>query len=312
MALKTVAEVIRILEPLYGLSWVVGKEKSKLNPITDISWGSHPKVVGHFNPIHPNQVQVLGAIEIDYLDTLDKELLEEALRNLFSDVTIAVITADNLDVPEEVVKHARKCGIALLKTKEASNKLVTSLRYRLTSLLSEKITLHGVFMEVISVGILLTGASSIGKSELALELITRGHRLIADDAPEFARIAPDIISGQSPAILQDLLEVRGLGILNIRHMYGDGAIKHSKYLRLIINLIEANRDQDYEIDRLSNNNRVKNIMGVDIAEITLPVAPGRNLAVMVEAAVRNYLVTLRGYDANEEILRRHQLLMKDD
>lgn len=312
MALKTVAEVIRILEPLYGLKWVVGKEKSKLSAITDISWGSHPKVVGHFNPIHPNQVQVLGAIEIDYLDTLDHESLEEALKSLFSDVTIAVIIADNLDVPDEVARYARKSGIALLKTKEASNKLVTNLRYRLTGLLSEKITLHGVFMEVISVGVLLSGKSSIGKSELALELITRGHRLIADDAPEFARIAPDIISGQSPEILQDLLEVRGLGILNIRHMYGDSAIKHSKYLRFIINLVEASRNQEYETNRLNSYSRVKNIMGVDIAEITLPVAPGRNLAVMVEAAVRNHLVSLRGYDANEEIIRRHQLLMKDD
>lgn len=312
MALKTVAEVIRVLEPLFGLEWVDGREKSRLRPITDISWGNHPKIVGHFNPIHPNQVQILGAIEIDYLDTLSGAILEDALTSLFSEVTIAVITADGLDVPAKVIKHAGHSNIALLKTGEESNKLVTSLRYRLTGLLSEKITLHGVFMEVISVGVLLTGESSIGKSELALELITRGHRLIADDAPEFARIAPDIISGQSPEILQDLLEVRGLGILNIRHMYGDGAIKNSKYLRLIINLVEASSARNTQINRLQSNNRSKNIMGVDITEITLPVAPSRNLAVMVEAAVRNHLVSLRGYDANEEIIRRHQLLMKDD
>lgn len=308
MQKQTVTALIGALEQRFKLHWVAGKCAAQRDISKDISWGSHPKVTGHLNLIHPNHIQVIGRIEMAYLDGLQADEREASLARIFSGQTFAIIVADALPVPDDFQVLADQNGIALLNCQLPSNELVTELRYVLTGMLAEKQTMHGVFMEVISVGVLLTGDSSIGKSELALELITRGHRLIADDAPEFARITPDIVSGCSPPMLHDLLEVRGLGVLNIREMYGDGAIKHSKYLRLIINLVPV--EQYNHPDRISSDSATREVLGVNISEITLPVAPGRNLAVMVEAAVLNYLLKSRGYDAGSELIKRQEQLMK--
>jgi len=153
-------------------------------------------------------------------------------------------------------------------------------------------------------GVLITGESSIGKSELALELLTRGHRLIADDAPEFARVAPDTLIGTCPEMLREFLEVRGLGILNVRAMFGASAIKQSRNLRLIIRLQDM--DEAVKMDRLHGSRMLRNIQDVDIPEVTLPVGPGRNLSVLVEAAVRNHILISKGYDASEAFIERQK------
>jgi HPr kinase/phosphorylase len=163
-------------------------------------------------------------------------------------------------------------------------------------------------MEVLGVGVLITGESSIGKSELALELISRGHSLVADDAPEFRRIAHNTIEGNCPQLLRDFLEVRGLGVLNIRRMYGHAATRHRKVLRFIVRL--ELMDDFHNEPRLSNIERIRNVLGVEIAELTLPVAPGRNLAVLVEAAVRNYLLRKSGYDSGVEFESLQAQLME--
>jgi HPr kinase/phosphorylase len=159
-------------------------------------------------------------------------------------------------------------------------------------------------MEVMGTGVLITGPSSIGKSELALELLSRGHRLIADDATEFARRAPDILNGTCPEMLRDFLEVRGLGILNVRAMFGDSAIKRNRNLRLIVKLQEM--EEAEEMDRLHGSKRMHNIQEVEIPEITLPVGPGRNLAVLLEAAVRNHILNTKGYDASQAFIERQK------
>ena len=167
---------------------------------------------------------------------------------------------------------------------------------------------------VFSIGVLITGDSGSGKSELALELITRGHRLIADDAPVMTLIAPDILDGTCPELLQDCLEVRGLGVLNVRAMFGDSAIKSNKYLRLIVHLDLAafeNAAARNEIDRLHGDVSYRNILGLEVPVITIPVAPGRNIAVIVEAAVRNHNLKLKGYDAAAEFLKRHEDFLTD-
>jgi len=150
----------------------------------------------------------------------------------------------------------------------------------------------------------------LGKSELALDLVSRGHRLIADDAPEFARIAPETVNGACPELLQNFLEVRGLGVLNIREMYGDSAIKSNKFLRLIIDLIPPKMNVPKTEDRLRLSERITNTLGVDIPTISLPVAPGRNLAVLVEAAVRNHLLRKNGYNASEDFIERQKKSMQ--
>lgn len=266
-------------------------------------------LVGHLNLIHPNQVQVLGSTELNYLSKLHKISEQDAYVQLFRDDTVTLIIAERQSVPKTLIEQANTHRLPLLSSPLPSNELVNNLRYYFTHKLADRTTLHGVFLEVLSIGTLLTGDSGIGKSELALELISRGHRLIADDAPDFARIAPDIINGTCPAMLQDLLEVRGLGILNIRSMYGDSAVKNNKYLRLIIELTTLQNQLAANEDRMSVRQRTRNVLGLEVPVFSIPVAPGRNLAVLVEAAVRSYLLNLKGYNAGEILARRQQDFM---
>lgn len=263
-------------------------------------------LVGFFNVIHANQAHVIGRVELNYLENLRADDREEVYQNLFeSNDTVVVIFSDGLKPSEELNNVAVKNRVPLFCSSVSSSDLITHLRYFLAQELSDRVNLHGVFMEIISMGVLLTGESGLGKSELALELVTRGHRLIADDAPEFTRIAPDIILGSCPPILCDFLEVRGLGVLNIREMYGDSSIKSSKYLRLILNLTPMNSLSKAK-DRLSSSLQMKQVLGLDIPVMELPVAPGRNLAVLAEAAVRNHLLSVKGYDAADIFIRRQR------
>ena len=307
MQTHTVGQIISAISDRFALQWIAGQNGGSRDVSKEFRWGNHPKVIGHLNLIHPNRIQVIGQIEIDYLNSLSQAARMNSVMQMFDGSAFIIIICESIEVPAEFVTAADDHEVALLSCTMSSNELVTELRYTLTSILADTEILHGVFMEVISLGVLITGDSSIGKSELALELISRGHRLIADDAPEFARITPDIVSGHAPPLLQDMLEVRGLGILNIREMYGDGAIKHSKYLRLIINLVPPGENE--QPDRISSASSLRKLLGVSIVEITLPVAPGRNLAVMVEAAVLDYLLKSRGYDASRELIERQQHLL---
>lgn len=171
-----------------------------------------------------------------------------------------------------------------------------------------ELTQHGVFIDVDGTGVLLSGQSGIGKSELALGLISRGHRLVADDSVILSSENQQIV-GRCPNLLQDFLEVRGLGILNIRAMFGDSSIKEEKILQLIINIIQVPPNELYLIDRLYGMHEQRKILGVLIPEVSLPVAPGRNLAILVEAAVKNHILKMTGYNASEDFTERHQKLM---
>ncbi|MDX1381876.1 MAG: HPr kinase/phosphorylase, partial [Xanthomonadales bacterium] len=168
-----------------------------------------------------------------------------------------------------------------------------------------------VFMEIFTIGVLITGNAGCGKSELALELLNRGHRLIADDAPEFTQISPEIIEGSCPEELQDCLEVRGLGVLNVRHMFGDAAVKASKFLRFIVHLeVPGANGTPPGSDRLRGDTRSLTVLDLEIPCITLPVMAGRNLAVMTEAAVRDFMLKMKGYDAATAFIERHTRLLR--
>lgn len=265
---------------------------------------SETSLVGHLNLIHPHRVQIIGNTEIDYLDKLDPSTRQQLLDQLFSGSTDLIIIAGDALPPGDIKQRSAATSTPLFTSTQSSQLLVNYLQYYLTSLYAEKITLHGVFLEVFSLGLFITGEASAGKSELALELITRGHRLVADDAPVFARTAPDIVNGRCPEMLQDVLEVRGLGILNIRAMFGDSAIKPNRNLRLILKLQRMEDNQIRTIDRLQGCRNTCTILGVKIPEITLPVAPGRNLAVLAEAAARNHMLNLRGFDASQRFIEK--------
>jgi HPr kinase/phosphorylase len=292
------------LEEKLGLEWVSGARHDDLCVHSSKDHSLEISLVGQLNLINPHRVQVLGRKELGYLDGLGKNSCQDTLNQLFSGQSKLVIVASKLTAPPYLVAAAKDNRIPLLSSQLDSQQTIRQLQYYLASYFAEKITLHGVFMEVMGTGVLITGDSSIGKSELALELLTRGHRLIADDAPEFARIAPDTLNGSCPEMLRDFLEVRGLGILDVRAMFGDSAIKQNRNLRLIIILQDL--EEAVEIDRLHGSRQLRNILDVDIPEVTLPVAPGRNLAVLLEAAVRNHILIDKGYDASSAFIERQK------
>jgi len=270
------------------------------------SAANDPCLVGHLNLIHPNCIQVLGRAELAYLGGLDGAARSATIAQLFQRTPALIIVTGNNPVPDDITGQAEQSETPLFRSSLPSHVLISHLHYYLASLLAQTITVHGVFMEVMGIGVLLTGESGVGKSELALELVSRGHRLIADDAPEFSLIAPDILNGTCPEALRDFLEVRGLGVLNIRAMFGDNAIKQNKYLRLIVHLEQMSDDKLRHIDRLKGNTSTCALLGVAVPQVTLPVAPGRNLAVLVETAVGNHVLRLRGYSSAEHFVDKQR------
>ena len=293
------------------LKWVAGAEDPKL-PLHEVNVNEHATLIGHLNLIHKNIIQVIGKTECDYLNSLEENFRNSTLTELFTNKTVAIVLSEDLPVPDLLCEYANKYSVPVLSCKADSNDVVDTARYYLHKLFSNKEILHGVFMEVLGIGVLITGESSVGKSELALELISRGHRLVADDAPEFTQITPDILDGRSPSMLQGFMEVRGLGVLNIREMYGDNAIKINKYLRLIIHMENMNNSNQNDFDRLQGHNKVQKILNVEIPVTIVPVAPGRNLAVIVEAAVRNHILRHNGYDASQQLIDLQQQAIKNN
>lgn len=271
---------------------------------------TNKSLIGYLNLIHPHQIQVLGKIELSYLEGLRDISRQDALRQLFNRQPACIVLAESQPIPTLLKRRCNEQSVPLFTTPLSSTKLTESLHYYLSNLFADVMVLHGVFMEVMAIGVLITGPSGIGKSELALELITRGHRLVADDAPQFSRIAPDIINGYCPEILADFLEVRGLGIINVRELFGNNAIKSNKYLRLIIRLEPMGKERLLKLDRLEGSYRTQRVLEVDIPEITVPVAPGRNLAVLVECAAHSHLLRISGYNASQDFADRQRQLIQ--
>jgi HPr kinase/phosphorylase len=185
------------------------------------------------------------------------------------------------------------------------------VRHYMIKALAESTTRHGVFIDVLGVGVMITGASGVGKSELALELITRGNGLLADDIVELYRISPEALEGRCPVLLRDFLEVRGLGVLNIRTMFGETAVRRKKSLKLIVHLYRPLQDDLSKLERLPQSGS-EEILGVGISKVEIPVMAGRNLAVLVEAAARNFVLQQRGIDTMQEFITRHEQQMLEE
>ncbi|MEQ1601050.1 MAG: HPr kinase/phosphorylase [Methylophilaceae bacterium] len=267
-------------------------------------------LIGHLNFVHPNRLQVLGCAEMDYLRGLHATDLQRAIHNLFSTDLAAIVVANGELPPAELLAAAEQYRTPLFTSPLRSPALMDILSHYLAKAVAESTSLHGVFLEVNGFGVLLKGAPAIGKSELALELISRGHRLIADDIVDFFRIAPDSLEGRCPPLLQDFLEVRGLGVLNIHAMFGDSSVKPSKPLDLIIQLEMADALAAHQLDRLKIESRYEEILSINIPKVIIPVAAGRNLAVLVEVAVRNHMLLLRGINGSKQFMQRQSREMK--
>ena len=294
------------------LNWIAGRDSGDSRKVSSASIQARRSLVGYLSLIHPNDIQVLGVEENQWLDGLDAKLRWETVARMFDSQPVALMVANDLSVPDDLIDAARETCTPLFSTPIPSYELVAFLEYQVARTLARRISLHGVFMEVFTIGVLITGEPGCGKSELALELLTRGHRLIADDAPEFTQISPEIIDGTCPAVLRDCLEVRGLGILNVREMFGDSAVKANKFLRLIIHLnLPGEGPADSGGNRLAGDLSKRQVLDLEIPQITLPVLAGRNLAVIVEAAVRDFMLKMKGFDAAAEFIERHSYLMRE-
>ena len=305
----TVSTLFQRYQQRLALKWVSGLDgEHRLLSCSDNTPGK--SLIGHLNIIHPNRLQILGKLEIDYLDNLSAPQRAALIQQLCAARPATIILAEQVDTPTDLLKSCEQSQTPLLSSDFSSIKLISCLHHYLGSELAEKTVVHGVFLEVHGMGVLLTGESSVGKSELALELLTRGHRFIADDAPEFSRVGPDTVRGSCPEALRDFLEVRGLGVLNVRAMYGDSAIKLSKDLRLVIHLQRLNTHDLQQLDRLKGSYRNHTILDIKVPEVTLPVAAGRNLAVLVEAAVLDHILLRKGYNAPEAFIKRQQELIQ--
>lgn len=308
----TIGDLFASLRERLKLVWLAGEEGRDRTLIAPGERPGSSIVAGPLNYIHPNRVQMIGRAEQAYLGTLSETDYRRQLDRLFQPRPAAIVVVDELEPDAGLLAAAERSGTPLLQSPMSDNQVLDNLQYFASLALADTKTLHGVFLEVLGMGVLITGEAAVGKSELALDLIARGARLIADDAPAFSRIAPDIISGTCPPVLRDFLEVRGLGVLDIRALFGDSSIKRTKYLRLVMHLQHMNDEQIAAMDRLRGSQSSLRILDVVIPQIIVPVAPGRNLAVLVESAVRNHLLKLKGYDAAEAFIERQQKLIQEN
>ncbi|HVP86805.1 MAG TPA: HPr(Ser) kinase/phosphatase [Casimicrobiaceae bacterium] len=294
-----------------GLTWLAGRRGGNKVLTGDTELKPTIGQVGHMNFIHPFRVQIIGAAEASYLRGLPEDALNASIGRLFTNELAAIIVTNREEIPAHLLDECNRHHVALITSPQPSPHLVDVLRLYLSRVLAESTTLHGVFLDVLEMGVLITGASAIGKSELALELISRGNGLVADDIVELYRISPDTLEGRCPTVLRDFLEVRGIGVLNIRTIFGETAVRPRKLLKLMVHLEDHSNEQFSDLDRLQVDATFQEILGVPIRKVTIPVAAGRNLAVLVEAAVRNFVLNQRGIDSTKEFIERQQKLMED-
>jgi HPr kinase/phosphorylase len=292
-----------------GLAWAAGAAGADREFTGEMLHKPGVGLIGHLNLIHPLLAQVLGPREVDYIEGLEAPLKGPTADRIFSADTVCAILADGVKPPEVLARAAERAKVPLLTSPEPSQHVINVLRPYMQQELGEVTTLHGVMLDVLEIGVLVTGESSIGKSELALELISRGHGLVADDVVELQQIGPETIQGRCPPMLRDFLEVRGLGVLNIRSIFGETAVRPRKALRLIVHLDTPTVVQETR-NRLATRSGTQDILGVEIPTVTLAVLPGRNLAVLVEAAVRNHILITRGIDSTREFIARQEAAIR--
>lgn len=303
----TVQELVSDNTDKIAFNWVAGLGAAH-RVIPDVGMAG-ADLVGHLNLIHPSRIQVFGKEELLYYTRFEQKRRIHHLEDLVAGGVPAILMADNLDAPDDLRDFCNVQQIPLLSTSVEAAKLIDLLRIYLGKRLAPHTTVHGVFLDVLGLGVLIMGDSGLGKSELALELISRGHGLVADDAVELSRTAPGIIEGHCPALLQNLLEVRGLGLLDIRTIFGETSVRRKMRLKLIVQLVRANAEN---FERLPIQDLTQDILDTPIRRVMLQVAAGRNLAVLVEAAVRNTILSLRGIDTMGEFIERQALAIMEN
>lgn len=298
----TLASLVADNADRFTLQWLAGQD-TEHTPIFPETGLAAADLVGHLNLIHPARIQVFGPEELSYYQRLDPRKRQHHLSELHQGKVPALMLGDDLRAPDDLVRFCQQHRIPLLCTTLPAAMLIEYLRFYLAKKLAPVVTVHGVLMDVLGMGVLISGESGLGKSELALELISRGHGLVADDAVELSRIAPHVIEGRCPELLRNLLEVRGLGLLDIRAIFGETSVRRKMRLKMIVHLVRTTAPEAH-FERLPLQAINEDILGLPIRKFILPVAAGRNLAVLVEAAVRNMVLQLRGIDTMADFMER--------
>ncbi|MBR2500137.1 MAG: HPr(Ser) kinase/phosphatase [Clostridia bacterium] len=257
---------------------------------------------GFFDYFDPERIQVLGMVEYTYLEKMHPEDRQTSLRRLFNFKPVTVIVTRGMEIFPELEKCAMESGVPLLRSKEVTAQFISSLTLSLNVWLAPMTTMHGVLVEVYGEGVLLLGESGVGKSETAMELVKRGHRLVADDAVEIKKVSKKTLVGSSPDIIRHFIELRGIGVIDVKRIFGMGAVKDTENINLVINLELWQAGKQY--DRLGIDTEFTDIMDIKVPSLTIPVKPGRNLAIIIEVAAMNHRQKKMGYNAAEELNRR--------
>lgn len=263
---------------------------------------------GHYDYFAMERPQVIGRAEMSYLDALSDKVRCERLEKFFSYSMPCLIICRGMEPPADMLRLAAKQDIPVFKTDTVTTRFCMNLIIYIRQCLAPRATLHGVLLEVYGVGVLITGRSGVGKSEAALELVKRGHQLVADDVVDICKVSDDRLSGESPEMVRHLMEIRGIGIIDIRAMYGIGSVLMRKSIDMVIHLEKWEEQKEY--DRYGLNDEYTSIMDVKLPRITLPVKPGRNLAIIIEVAARNFSLKKLGYSAAQELDRRTNEMMQ--
>jgi HPr kinase/phosphorylase len=289
---------------------LVGGEDGLHRPITtsDISRPGL-EMAGYFNYYPAERIQLLGKTELSFLELLDEKERKRRMEALCTDITPGIIISRDLEIPDELVEAANRTAVPVMRSDMKTTRFSSRLTNYLESKLAPTTAVHGVLVDIYGVGVLITGKSGVGKSETALELVKRGHRLVADDCVEIRQEDTDTLIGTSPDLIEHLLEIRGLGIINVMTLFGAGAVRNYKRITLCINL--ELWDQKKQYDRLGLEEEKMKIIDTDITKYTVPVRPGRNLAVIIEVAAMNFRLKRMGVNAAEQFTNRLSEVIED-
>lgn len=274
------------------------------------------QMAGYLSYFDPNRIQIIGKVEIAYLKDLDSEKRKKILDDFFGCGFPCAVVARGIEVDENMLEISKKYGIPILRTNDVTSRFLSGLIRYLNVKLAPRITKHGGFVEVYGEGILILGESGVGKSETALELVKRGHRLVADDVVEIRKVSDKTLVGSAPELIRHFIEIRGIGILDVKNLYGVGSVKITENINLVINLEFWDDSKNY--DRLGLVDEFIDILGIKVPYLNIPVRPGRNLAIIVEVAALNTRQKKMGYNAAEvlntkvrEEIDQNKRLLKD-
>jgi len=293
--------------------WVagLGASERRFDEVAVQAASSGADLVGYLNYIHPYRVQVLGEREIAYLTNATQEDCARRISRIVTLEPPALVLADGQNPPDALLSLCERAQIPMFATQALSAFVIDVLRAYLSKHFAERASMHGVLMDILGLGVLITGESGLGKSELGLELISRGNGLVADDAVDLYRINQTTIEGRCPDLLQNLLEVRGIGLLDIRAIFGETAVRRKIRLKLIVHLVRR-ETLEREYERIPYEPLTQDVLGIPVLKVVVQVVAGRNIAVLVEAAVRSTILKLRGIDTYQEFVERHRKAMDLD